>query len=266
MSTIHQRLMEKIRVIYIEMDEVGVVKRGGRFARLLEPGWHPALSPWNEELVGRISLRPRRTEGKVETNSQDGMPFTTKINVYFSFDPRNAIGQRRMQMLMMVMQRNGDKILQQFMQREAEYALRNQLADLTTKQLLTGSVCSTIERNVRHHILRHLGDSGISLPSPSAIRVSMPEPNPEMLHTHLYIYNQERVAALYERHPTVQQSLLWQNALQNSNSVNIQAFTPLPTGQANGQFPVSSDFNVHDRVRVSQNSLNGQERVPQKDV
>jgi len=235
--TISEKLRLKLRHIYIELDEVGVVACNGRVARILDPGWHTALNPWNERLVGHISLRPRKAEGKIEVSSHDGFPFTVKVDLLFHFDPREVAPEKQMEMLTRVTRSNGENLLKMMVVREAERILRNYIGDMTIEHLVAGSICDDLEKRVRYHIHQVFSQMGISLQFPSAVRVYKPEPDIAVLNARLYTYEQESIVRLLEKYPHLRQELLWRDMLAHHENMQVHTFVSSPIGRTERPYP-----------------------------
>jgi regulator of protease activity HflC (stomatin/prohibitin superfamily) len=66
----------------INTAEVGVVERGGKYARLAQPGLGFVCCPF-EQLVGRLSFRVQQLNVTVETKTLDNVFVTAIVSVQF---------------------------------------------------------------------------------------------------------------------------------------------------------------------------------------
>lgn len=131
------------------------VLRLGRYHRVKGPGFF-----WIIPLLER-ALPPVKTSIHVgsfhfaEVLSRDNIPFTVKMTVLFTFDPRTALKSAAAMLV-----RGGDDLFQTIMKDYADQGLRRLASRFDAEELCGETPMSAIERDLTHYLrveLRNLG-------------------------------------------------------------------------------------------------------------
>ncbi|MCG3185448.1 MAG: Protein QmcA [Planctomycetes bacterium] len=81
--------LAKASLVIVQQQEVGVLQRWGKFVRLLEPGLH-FMTPVMDRLSGRVSLRVRQLNVRVETKTEDNVFATIVVSVQYFVLPERV--------------------------------------------------------------------------------------------------------------------------------------------------------------------------------
>lgn len=218
--TINQILRQKRGDVQVKPGQLGIVAQDGRFGHFLQPGWHPPLNRWNEQLVMYFSIIARTVEATEKMMAADGQSFIASISVRFTFDPSKADKDHLGEMANITMGRSTERLLREKVTRAALYGLRNQINLFNSNELMRGQIYNQLEKGVRCYLLRAFTGLGISIEGDDSIIVKSLEPSPELLE-------EIRLQKLAELTPTLAQ-VLWPGLLHQPDEVIHHTITSWP--------------------------------------
>lgn len=264
-TTWRQRWMKITGYVFIPERQVGVVHRNGIFHRFLPTGYHRQPNPWNEALVGHISIFVGNVPLTLQVHSQDGFEFSVALNARYSFDPIQAAPNQKSIAAAVGLRPKPGAILREWVQRVVNTALTSHMGVYNAAQLLDGQTRSRVARQVCHDLNEKLNASGLSFRQSDGVIITAITPPPDLARSLLQTYNRKRLIDLWKEMPAELRTLdlfnqLFQNSGASLNLIDSQI-------GALWQERVSPGKRTHqttDPHKFSQNGSNNGHALPEE--